>query len=392
MKTYLQVFSGGFKNQIINLEELMEKIKFVAEKADVNGVIIGWALNKEFYAKLKKSLKKYNIELYFWLPVFSELDYFREFQDVINYRNENIKSTGFQEDENFNFYCPNDKNNIENIKSIFLEYLADYDIDGVFLDKIRYPSFSNNPESVFTCFCDTCKDKMKKSGINAAELQRKIEDIFSDSNSENKNPMGISDYKNFKFDFSDPIIDSFFKFKEESINDTLEELTDFFRSKNLKIGLDLFAPHIAYFTGQNIIKLSSMADFIKPMYYRATYAPAGIPFEIESYSKSFPNKDSENIKKEFFRFINESEEEISDKYMENELCQLKKEFDIKNICSGLEFNKIKDIALSDTDYLERSINSFYNSGTDGIVLSWDLMRMPLEHLDIYIKLWNENKL
>ena len=204
--------------------------------------------------------------------------------------------------------------------------------------------------------------------------------------------MGISDYKNFKFDFSDPIIDSFFRFKEESINDTLEELTAFFRSKNLKIGLDLFAPHIAYFTGQNIIKLSSMADFIKPMYYRATYAPAGIPFEIESYSKSFPDKDSENIKKEFFRIINESEEEITDKYMENELCRLKKEFDIKNICSGLEFNKIKDIALSDTDYLERSINSFYNSGTDGIVLSWDLMRMPLEHLDIYIKLWNENKL
>lgn len=26
MKTYLQVFSGGFKNQIINLEELMEKL------------------------------------------------------------------------------------------------------------------------------------------------------------------------------------------------------------------------------------------------------------------------------------------------------------------------------------------------------------------------------
>lgn len=392
METYLQVFSGGFSKRIVDLEKLIEKIKLINDQIKVTGVIAGWSADKEFYKELKAFLKEQDILLYFWLPVFSELDHYKEFQNVIDYNNNEIVSTGFQEGENFNFYCPNDEKNIENIKSIFLENFSDYDIDGVFLDKIRYPSFSNNPESVFTCFCDTCKDKMKKSGINAAELQRKIEDIFADSNSKNKNPMGISDYKNFKFDFSDPIIDSFFRFKEESINDTLEELTDFFRSKNLKIGLDLFAPHIAYFTGQNIIKLSSMADFIKPMYYRATYAPAGIPFEIESYSKSFPNKDSENIKKEFFRFINESEEEISDKYMENELCQLKKEFDIKNICSGLEFNKIKDIALSDTDYLERSINSFYNSGTDGIVLSWDLMRMPLEHLDIYIKLWNENKL
>ena len=391
MKTYLQVFSGGFKNQIINLEELMEKIKFVTEKADVSGVIIGWALNKEFYAKLKKALSKYNIELYFWLPVFSELDYFEKFQDVINYRDENKKSTGFQEDENFNFYCPNNEDNIKNIKSIFLKYLADYDIDGVFLDKIRYPSFSNDSESVFTCFCDTCKAKMKESGINVAELQRKIEDIFGESNSYNKNPMGISDYKNFRFDFSDPLINKFFKFKEESINNALEELTGFFRENNLKIGLDLFAPHISCFTGQNIIKLSSMADFIKPMYYRATYAPAGVPFEIESYSKSFPNKNSGDLEKEFFGIINETGNEISDKYMENELCRLKKEFDIKNICSGLEFNKIKDIALSDTDYLERSINSFYNAGTEGIVLSWDLMRMPLEHLEVYIKLWNKNK-
>ena len=135
-----------------------------------------------------------------------------------------------------------------------------------------------------------------------------------------------------------------------------------------------------------------MGDFVKPMYYRATYAPAGIPFEIESYSKSFPNKNIRDIKENFFGFINEQGSEISDKYMENELCILKEEFNISNICSGLEFNKIKDIALSNQDYLERSINSFYNSGTDGIVLSWDLMRMPLEHLDIYIKLWNENKL
>ena len=391
MKTYLQVFSGGFKNQIIDLEELMEKIKFVAKKSEVSGVIIGWAVNREFYTELKKALDEYNIELYFWLPVFSELDYFEEFQDVINYKNESKKSTGFQEDENFNFYCPNNRNNIENIKSIFLKHFSDYDIDGVFLDKIRYPSFSNNLESVFTCFCDTCKEKMEKSGINVSELQKKINDIFTDGGN-NKNPLGISEYKDFKFNFSDPLIDKFFKFKEESINNALEELTDFFRSHNLKIGLDLFAPHISYFTGQNIIKLSSMADFIKPMYYRATYAPAGVPFEIESYSKSFPSNNSGEIKKEFFEFIKETGDEISDKYMERELCELKNKFSINNICSGLEFNKIKDIALSNTDYLERSINSFYNSKIDGIVLSWDLMRMPLEHLELYIKLWNKNKL
>lgn len=392
MKTYLQVFSGGFGNLTVNLEELAKKIKLIKKRVDVSGVIIGWAHNKEFYSELKKILHQHSIELYFWLPIFSELDYFEKFQDVINYQNENIKSLGFQEGENFNFYCPNDRNNIENIKLIFLKHFKDYDIDGIFLDKIRYPSFSNSPESIFTCFCSTCKKKMEESGINVSELQGKINDLFTNSSSDNKNPMGILRYNNFKFDFSDPLIDKFFMFKEDSINKSLSELTDFFKSHNLKVGLDLFAPHISYFTGQNITKLNSMADFIKPMYYRATYAPAGIPFEIESYSEIFPNKNSGEIKKEFLRLINESEDKISSKYMENELYELKDKFNIINICAGLEFNKIKDIALSDEDYLEESINSFYKSETDGIVMSWDSMQMPLEHLDVYMKLWNKNKL
>ena len=45
--------------------------------------------------------------------------------------------------------------------------------------------------------------------------------------------------------------------------------------------MDTFAPYLAYFAGQDMKLLASMADFIKPMMYRITNAPAGMPFETD---------------------------------------------------------------------------------------------------------------
>ena len=394
METYLQVFSGGFSKRIVDLEKLIEKIKLINDQIKVTGVIAGWSADKEFYKELKAFLKEQDILLYFWLPVFSELDHYKEFQNVIDYNNNEIVSTGFQEGENFNFYCPNDEKNIENIKSIFLENFSDYDIDGVFLDKIRYPSFSNGINSIFTCFCDTCVKKMEESDINVIELKNEIKNILDNSENNNLNPLGIKEYKNFKFEFENPEINGFFEFKEKSINNTLIHLTDFFRKHNLKVGYDLFAPHISYFTGQNILSLSNHADFVKPMYYRRTYAPAGIPFEIKSYSQSFTKQKYFEITEKFFKIIGQNvknQENISDEYMEQELICLKSNFGIKNICAGLEFNQIENIAPTNKVYLKHSLKSFYNAKIDGIVLSWDLMSIPYEHLTAYIESRQQNE-
>ncbi len=51
----------------------------------------------------------------------------------------------------------------------------------------------------------------------------------------------------------------------------------------MKIGIDTFSPFISYFTGQDLEKLQEVADFIKPMMYRTTKAPAGLPFEFERF-------------------------------------------------------------------------------------------------------------
>ena len=42
------------------------------------------------------------------------------------------------------------------------------------------------------------------------------------------------------------------------------------------VGADIYAPFLAYHVGQNTKKISEVVDFIKPMMYRYTEAPAGM--------------------------------------------------------------------------------------------------------------------
>ena len=164
--------------------------------------------------------------------------------------------------------------------------------------------------------------------------------------------------------------------------------------RTIKKAIEHYKIDTSHFTGQNILSLSNHADFVKPMYYRRTYAPAGIPFEIKSYSQSFTKQKYFEITEKFFKIIGQNvknQENISDEYMEQELICLKSNFGIKNICAGLEFNQIENIAPTNKVYLKHSLKSFYNAKIDGIVLSWDLMSIPYEHLTAYIESRQQNE-
>ena len=58
---------------------------------------------------------------------------------------------------------------------------------------------------------------------------------------------------------------------------------------------------------------------------------------------------------------------------------------LKNICVGIDFNKKENIALSDAEYIKEVFDILEEGNSEGIVLSWDLMSIPEEHLDIFLK-------
>ncbi|MCI6152188.1 MAG: hypothetical protein MR673_03565 [Fusobacterium perfoetens] len=378
MRRYLQIFSGGFAKQEVKIEELKSKLEKILKLIKIDGLIIGWYENKEFYNILKNFLETYGVKLYFWLPLFSELSYFGKFSEVRDYKGNEIEKFSFQEGENFEFYCPNNMENIENIKRIFDEKISKYNVDGIFIDKIRYPAFSNGNDAIFTCFCEKCVEDMKKYGINIEELKKYIENSF---NKKNGNPLEIKQYKEFKYEFENENLDKYFKFKNQSIFDKVQELTNYFRKKGFEVGFDIYAPNISYLFGQDINKLSEIADFIKPMYYRKTFAPAGIPFELQKYGELYDEK----AKKYLLELIGEKylEDNISNEQMLREIKEISKKY--KNIYIGIDFNKKDGIALSNPEYIEEVMNILHEGNSEGIVLSWDFMSIPEEHIEIFLK-------
>lgn len=378
MKKYLQVFSGGFSNLEVDIDKLKEKLLKIMTIKKIDGIIIGWNENRELYKELKNFLKPYGTKLYFWLPVFSELSYYEKFNKVLDYNGREIENFSFQEGENFEFYCPNTIKNIQNVKKIFDEKFSDYEIDGVFLDKIRYPAFSNGGKAIFSCFCPACIEKMKKSDIDVEKLKKYIDKTFEN---QGNNPLEIQGYKDFRYEFKNKEMNQYFQFKNDSITEKVSELIDFFKVKGLEVGLDTYAPDISYLFGQDIIRLSEKADFIKPMYYRKTYAPAGIPFEIQTYEELYNKKAGE------FLLNTIGEEDLKDnigkKQMTREIKYLSE--NLKSIYPGIDFNKKENIALSDVEYIKEVSNILEDGNSEGIVLSWDLMSIPEEHLRIFLE-------
>ena len=58
---------------------------------------------------------------------------------------------------------------------------------------------------------------------------------------------------------------------------------------------------------------------------------------------------------------------------------------VKGIYLGIDFNKKENIALSDVEYIKEVFDILEDGNSEGIVLSWDLMSIPEEHLSIFLE-------
>lgn len=369
-KIVLQIFTGGFNSNYITFDRIEEKLNYVLNKIDVEKVIIGWSTNKELYFKTIELCRKYKIKVYLWLPVFSEIGLLKESELLVDKNLNSIKNYSLSEDENFEFYCPNNEVNIQNVFDVYEEYFSDLNFDGIFIDKIRYASFANGLNGVLSCFCEHC-DKF--------DLPDSL-DI----------PMSITSYNEGIYTFNDERWQHFFKYKANSINEALHKFYTYFHERNLEVGIDTYAPFLSYFTGQNLALLKDNCDFIKPMMYRITQAPAGLPFEFEKMIKQC-SKDYETSKNHMLNILN-IEDDITKEFP---ISFVRKELNFMTglnipVYIGMEINYKKDIAEVNTDYIRNNLNSYKDLNIEGYVLSWDLLSAPSENIDEVIKFMENN--
>ena len=357
----VQVSLGGWHRPDYTAEQIIGRIDTVSQLIPVQKVIIGWSQDKDIYRQVAEYLHAKNIRMLLWLPVFAETEEVCDNTPAVDLWGQVPSNYDLAAGEDFRFNCPTDPKNMANIVHLYDSLFSDCGFDGVFLDRIRTQSFVSGVNGVLGCGCPLCVERFAAEGVDIetvkAEYQAKGDAFFS-----------VSDYNPSQaLHFENPVAAAFFKAKGHIVSTSVAAVADSLRSRGLEVGMDLYAPFMAPFVGQDYAILTQHADFIKPMLYRQTFAPAGMGFEYDLLRKSVPGATGYPTIQMDVNFLHSQLDA-----MEPYAC---------GKYPGIEINYKEVVAPTSPEYVSESLKAVLSHQFDGAVLSWNIMRAPLSHLE-----------
>lgn len=362
MKYIVQIFTGNYETPQYTAEQIIRRLEDVTARITVEKLIIGWYPDRELYRTVGAYLRKKEIGMLLWLPVFSETGEFVPMHPAVDVWGRPIKPPTVQEGESFSFCCPSSPHNLAAVKAVYEQHFTDIGCDGVFLDRIRTHSFVGGVQGVLSCGCAHCREAFAAQGVSLKEVAdaytRRRDHLFD---AKTVNPdAGIT--------FENTLFERFLTAKAAIVAESVADLSRFFREKGMSVGLDLYAPLMSTFAGQSYSLLARHADFIKPMLYRRTDAPAGIGYEYRLLMQSAPDVGGYPPLSLDAAFLKAQLASLS-----SLPCA---------VYPGIEINYRADIAPTDEAYVKESLDAVVKSGLAGAVLSWDVMLAPDKHLQI----------
>ena len=356
----VQVSLGGWHAPDYSAEQVIGRIQEVNALIPVRKVIIGWSLDKQVYQQVGEYLHANGIKMLLWLPVFAETEEMCDNEPAVDLAGEIPANYDLAAGEGFRFNCPTRPETAANVVAIYDDNFQDCGFDGVFLDRIRTQSFVSGVSGVLSCGCPVCKECFKAEGVDLDAVQaawiEKGDAFFS-----------VTAYSpEDGFTFADPLAEAYFKAKGHVVSHAVAAIADCFRGRGLEVGMDLYAPFMAQFVGQDYGILSQHADFIKPMLYRQTFAPAGMGFEYDLLRKAVPGAEGYP---EFVMDVDFLDSQL--KAMEPYAC---------GKYPGIEINYRAKVAPTSPEYVTESLEAVMRHGFDGAVLSWNIMQAPDSHI------------
>ena len=360
-KYIVQVSLGSWHHADYTADQIIGRIDTVSSMIPVSKVIIGWSLDKEIYRKVGEYLHSKDIRMLLWFPVFAETEEMCENSPALDLWGNIPSNYDLAAGEGFRFNCPSDPQNIANIVAVYDNNFSDCGFDGVFLDRIRTQSFVSGNGGVLNCCCDLCTAKFKEEGVDLEIVREAWEDAGDDF-------LSVTGYTpEGGFVFEDKLTQDFFDAKGYIVSGAVAAVADSLRNRGLEIGMDLYAPFMAPFVGQDYEILTAHADFIKPMLYRQTFAPAGMGFEYDLLKKAAPGAEGY------------PEFEMDLDFLHSQLVAMEPYSCAK--FPGIEINYREEVVPTSPAYVTESLDAVASHGFDGTVLSWNIMEAPLAHLD-----------
>jgi len=378
-------------------KRVREYIDALVKQVPLDIIILGWEERADLFTDLTQD--KLSNEVFLWYPFLSDYPEMELSHLIMNYQSG--QSTGWAGyagsdiRETFKQACPNNPASVSTSLAHMERLLSQYDFDGVFIDKIRFPSMANGLKDVFSCFCPYCMEKAKTEGLDLEEVRQCLK-YLSKWTAARKSDKMASQYPSGSEWLADlvegfPILDKFIRFRIQSINEVVKKISDKTRRLKKKVSFDVFSPSLTTFVGQDLKFIASQADWVKPMIYRFGNGPSSLRTEIPMMIKEIQRYLGLDL--EFLiNWVGKQEKTLEgvslaqlEKVAPLDLLRAETYKAVESLQStqvylGVETVHIPSLMEVQPRHVQEIIDNGMEADVHGYVLSWDLLHTPLENI------------
>jgi hypothetical protein len=191
--------------------------------------------------------------------------------------------TGFQGLPEFTFVCPNKPAVHEAVLNRLYAALHGSSFQGIFLDRIRYPSPAAAPHELLACFCEACRRTASQDGLDLEAVRLSLAAWLTQPQAGRELMESLlipRQTHSHDAHAETGLLDSLLDFRQRSITRIVLAAADLAGSLGIAVGLDCFSPCLTRMVGQDLSALNAACEWIKIMTYIHTLGPAGLPFEL----------------------------------------------------------------------------------------------------------------
>lgn len=384
MPTFAAQFLEYFNPAIHTPQAIRRKLREAFERLPLEILITGWDLPPEIHLVCREETARQGAKLYRWHPLLSGDGHFvpRPEWKTIGATGQPVN--GFKGLDEFTFVCPNKPQVRDAVFEHLSAALNTTPYDGIFLDRIRFPSPAADPLNELACFCPDCVRAAGSADLDLEQVRREILSLGRMALVEQLFTPGAE-------------LSGFLDFRLRTISAFVQTAAEMARSNGCAVGLDTFSPALTRMVGQNLSALDAICDWIKPMSYAHTLGPAGLPYELLGLAGWLASGGMSDV--EAMQRISSASglalpasqaalraDGLAPSALEKEM-KTAKEQQVRTVLAGIALVELENINRVSSDLLPAELGAYQSGGADGLVLAWDLWHIPLERLEQIAKFW-----
>lgn len=361
-------------------QAVRERLRQAGQIMPIESVLLGWDLPPALEEAVASEASRQGAALYRWHPLLASES---GAATPAAWQTIGIKGKpipGFGGLSEFSFFCPNNPSAQAWIAERIDHAIQRGIYQGIFFDRMRWPSPVEDLGNQLGCFCRHCQSRAAQNGLDLEAVRRSVEKNLA-------NAAGAKELVRALFApaAENNLFENFFQFRVKTITRTVAACAKQARAGSLSIGLDCFSPSLARMVGQDLTSLAGACDWAKLMIYPHTFGPAGIPYELQHLAdwlaKKYGIPQADGL-----QFVCETSSiwPRQPATLEREIKRGKAACQT-SIFAGLALVEMDQVNRFSDEQLQDDLLACQASQPDGLTLSWDLWLIPARRLEMIAK-------